>query len=105
MGLYYILPWFDILTHFLGGIVIAFGVLALLERLHISYNTTPHSITFVSLIVAIALGWEFYEIIVNTFFPTYAFDVVDTLSDIVNDTVGALVAFFWTQKFIFSKNK
>ncbi len=100
-GWYYILPWFDILTHFWGGVAVGFGILALLARCDIKLDTYPHSFLFITTLFCIALGWEFYEIAVNAIFPRYTFDLIDTLSDIVNDSLGALLAFWWAKKSIF----
>jgi hypothetical protein len=99
-GWYYIFPWFDVLTHFWGGVAVGFGILALLERCGVTFDTFSHALIFLAIFFLVAFGWEFYEIAVNTIFPRYTFDSIDTLWDIVNDSLGALLAFWWVKKVV-----
>jgi hypothetical protein len=96
--LYAVFWWWDVMTHFLGGIVIGFLVGALLSR----FKSVPVGTKFVlaaGIAMVVFLGWEFYEIIVNKFIPLYRFDIIDTTHDVVNDSLGATVAYFWYKNF------
>jgi VanZ family protein len=98
---YAIFPWYDIMTHAWGGIVIGFFILALLTRFTgLSFGTKKHAVAWFTVILAIAVGWEFYEIFVSFLIPVYPFDLVDTLSDVMNDLIGAYIAFMWSSRFV-----
>lgn len=98
---YAIFPWYDIMTHAWGGIVIGFFILALITRFtNLSFGTTKHGIAWFAVILAIAIGWEFYEIFVSFLIPLYPFDLGDTLFDVINDLLGAYVAFMWATWYI-----
>jgi hypothetical protein len=103
-GLYWIFPWFDIVTHVWGGVVIGFLVQAALVRFG---NTSAKSLSSIRMqifwfvgIVAIAIGWEFYEYVLNNILAHWDFDSIDTLTDCINDLVGAWVAWMWTKVFV-----
>lgn len=104
---YWIFPWFDLLTHFLGGVCIGVGVLWLFfmsgyiaPRTWSARSGLIHTLVGVGII---GVGWEVYEIAVHLLLQTpfesgYA---LDTAGDITMDTLGALsayVGFAWRAK-------
>ena len=54
--------------------------------------------------------WELYEIVVNASFAKDAFNLSDTISDLICDTTGGLVSYFGlkellkTQKIVYNLN-
>lgn len=99
-SLYGLVWWWDVMTHFLGGIFIGFLVLALVNSKIGRTVCKNHSWwLWVAGALAIYIGWEVYEVVVNLVIPTHTFDYLDTLHDIVNDCLGGLVAYYWYRQF------
>jgi VanZ family protein len=78
--------WFDVLMHFLGGVLI--GGLALLVS---DVLKTPRTLTFIVLLIGIGVGWEIFERL-NGLYQEAGY-VVDTVTDLIMDTIGALVVY------------
>jgi len=97
-SLYGVLWWWDVMTHFLGGIFIGFFLLAIGARFHLVDRRTWLRNWILAALV-IFIGWEVYEILVNLIIPTYKMDYLDTAHDIINDSLGALVAYHWYKHF------
>ncbi len=107
--LYWRLPWFDIVTHFLGGIWVG---LAVIWFYYYSGYLRPPVFpgknmvwTVLGLGLAIGLLWEGYEVAVwllsgaglpSPYMP-------DTVLDIIVDVAGVLVSAFLSQKMILKK--
>ena len=97
-SLYSIIWWWDVMTHFLGGIFIGFLLLAIRTRWKLFRGrSTIRYLTITAL--SIFVGWELYEILINIIIPVYRFDIVDTLHDVVNDCLGCAVAYNWYRLF------
>ena len=98
--LYSIFSWWDIMTHTLGGMAIGFFVLALLVRCYVYLPHKHSTILFFSILCAfVFFGWEVYEFYINNAWGGLRFDTLDTVSDIMNDTIGALLAYMWLDRF------
>lgn len=87
----YLKYWFyDLLTHFLGGVSIAVSAFYILKR-------TKHIIA-----IAIIAGviWEIFEVYYDiTGWPIESTRyILDTFIDIVMDTLGAVVAWFFVKE-------
>lgn len=96
---YWIFSWFDILTHFLGGICVGLGTLwfffmsGYIKKLPWS-GRSGLLYTFVGVGV-IGVGWEFYEVFMHILFHN-PFDrgyLLDTATDLAMDTLGAVLAY------------
>lgn len=89
--LYWIFPWFDVLTHFLGGIVVALGYQSFLDR-----RVTASSVwrrlpgTLVAVLV-VSISWEIFEY--SAGIAIWGLDFFDTLSDLVLDLLGGIVGY------------
>lgn len=81
---YWRYEWFDIPMHMLGGVAIAFFLLGIFGRVRLP--------KFLLLVGVIVVGWEVLEYVTGLSLgqPNYVFD---TLHDIFNGYVGALVAY------------
>ena len=101
MHLYSAFWWWDIFTHFLGGIGLGFLVYGVV------IHNTPKNwgidrvwLIWLLTLFCIFLGWELYEIIISQYLNRELFYNIDTLHDIINDLLGALVAYYWTREFL-----
>lgn len=100
--LYWTTDWFDIVMHFLGGFFI--GLLALFTFYISEWVEFPRhhigSIFAMTLgtVLLIGLGWELWEIFVG--FTDVITDQVDTMIDLVMDTLGGICAFAYGKRFV-----
>lgn len=92
--LYWIFPWLDLATHFLGGLwsALFFYWVAAVLRL------PPSPVHVVALVLVLGVAWEVFEL---SFGISSATDyALDTLIDLCMDVVGAIVVsaaqFFFT---------
>lgn len=88
--LYWTLPWFDILMHFLGGALIGYGVYVG-GRL---FNTRLSFVQLITLVMIVGIGWEIFEYAVGL---APLSEYRDTLLDLVLDFSGAAVAYYVTR--------
>ncbi len=81
--LYWLIPWFDIVLHILGGFVIGMGVFAIVPLKKSSVWFTP-----LFCVLLMSIFWEIFEFKIGL---TFAGDnlLVDTLGDIAFSLVGA----------------
>ncbi len=96
---YWTFPWFDLLTHFLGGVCVGLGTLwfffmsgYLRERPWSGRSGLLYTLAGVGVI---GIGWELYEVIVHLVLHT-PFDkgyLLDTAGDLTMDTLGALASY------------
>ena len=92
--LYYELPWLDIPMHILGGIGIAFLVSSV-EM----YRKKKVSFKYLFIwYMAIALGWELYEIVKDSLRSLPWNSATDTVSDVVNGAVGLYIGYVINKK-------
>lgn len=91
LDLYYIFPWYDILTHFVAGFAVAMVVLWL-SRKSISF------LIIVSLVIAIGAGWELFEYIFKISLLPGEIYRFDTSMDIAMDALGAVLAIIISKK-------
>lgn len=105
--LYWTLDWYDIIMHFLGGVVIA--LLAMFFFYISGYFNFPKehlgSIFAMTLgsVLLIGLLWELWELFVG--FSDVIEDQLDTFLDLTMDIIGGCVAFIYGKKYIWKKQK
>lgn len=109
--LYYELWWFDIVMHFTAGFWTALFFLWLLffsdlflldvER----KNFAIPSVLSIAFLLAVAIGWEIFELKFGlTFVEDFDYQK-DTLSDIFSALAGGLLALWFFFKKVFKKNR
>lgn len=101
--LYWTYWWYDIVMHFLGGVLIASGTAWLLTRFGRSQKLSRYSFLMwtIAAVLLVGAGWELFEY-TNGFFIGEANVVRDTIGDLVMDTTGGIVG--WSiLAFIFKK--
>lgn len=94
--LYWTIGWYDILMHFLGGFLIGLLIISFIRRIHVGeeiLNTKLLSISVISGVLVIALGWELWEIFVG--FTNILKDKGDTILDIIMGLGGGLSSVFY----------
>lgn len=97
--LYFYVWWLDIPMHMLGGMWVALFALSSYYRLtNVSTKDTSPLFVFafaIAITMIVGLSWELFEFSAQTFIErAHVFDIGDTLSDLVNDFIGALIASF-----------
>lgn len=95
--LYFYLWWLDIPMHFFGGLWIGLFTLTWYYRSSFRKQRDTSTLFVVALAVAttmtIGLAWELFELSAQTFIErSDVHDLSDTLADLTNDLIGALVA-------------
>lgn len=90
--LYWTIWWFDIVMHFLGGFWIALIVLWFYKAFTRNEARSDHGYLLALLgVIVVGVAWEVFEVVagLTDAEENYA---VDTIVDLIMDTVGALVA-------------
>lgn len=104
--LYWTIEWFDILMHFLGGMIVAF--IAIFIYYTSGYIDFPksHLISIFAMtlgsVLLVGLVWELWELFAG--FSDVLKDQTDTFLDLIMDIIGGIVAFFYSKRFIWQKN-
>ncbi len=94
--LYYHIVWYDIVAHFLGGVTVGFGGLwcmSLFAKTR-AYIQTGRGLFFSTLGIILFVGivWEIFEVWIGVVDLSQRADIIDTLSDLVFDTAGSMLA-------------
>ena len=92
---YRLFTWFDMMMHFAGGAWLAGVAVWWYQKKHdFGVALSLKTLFFVGVGFAVAVGtlWEGYEAVVGVVVEGHANALRDTLSDIMCDTFGALVA-------------
>ncbi len=99
---YWTIWWIDNVMHFLGGLTIGF-VTFLFFRLRYSLglnaNLKSLFIIVIPAVIIVGIGWEVFELFSGTTFPSDGESYwQDTTYDLIDDTLGAIVATFFVYK-------
>src|SRR3990167_6874685 len=92
---YWLIWWYDIMMHFLGGVWVVL-VLIWLNQL----KAAPAVLTFkraLTAIIVVGLAWEIYELLFDQTFIDAKGYGLDTVLDLITNTVGATAAYFLYQ--------
>jgi uncharacterized membrane protein YjdF len=104
-SIYWTVEGYDSVMHAFGGFIGSLMVIYVLQKMGISPQSLPKKIIlFLFVIVSvIAVGsiWELWEIFVG--FTDPFTDVVDTISDLIMDTIGSIIGFIYYDKKLRSK--
>jgi hypothetical protein len=92
---YWLMRWFDMPMHFAGGIWLA-GTVLWWRFFSGKFTVSPNAKTIFAWAVLGAIGvgliWEVYEAAVSYFTVGHMNDILDTIGDLVLDTMGGAVA-------------
>ena len=87
--------WYDMLLHFLGGMMVAMLLLHYAEKwpsfIQLPGNRFVRFVCIVSFVALIGVFWEFYEYAAGYVFRAFDLQLPDTLSDLFFDLAGASV--------------
>ncbi len=92
---YSAVSYFDMIMHFLGGFWVALLCVYLYPFKEKSPNVVLEVLAFVLLV---GVGWEIYEMLVNSVAAQNPFDYLDTGSDLFFDLFGGSMAIFYFYK-------
>lgn len=95
-SLYWYYPWFDIVMHLWGGILISLGLAAIAKLRVISITPTTGLVTGTLLLCMIS--WEVFEFFIGHYDPNNY--LPNLLKDLFFGTVGAIIGYY-----IFIKRK
>lgn len=108
--LYYHLWWLDVAMHLVGGYWIALTGLTLYYYVP-WYGERERSPLFVivfalALTMVIGILWEVFEFSIDRMTLAFTYhDIADTLGDLINDFIGALVAAWVFLRLGYNKNQ
>jgi hypothetical protein len=93
LSLYWVIDWYDILMHFLGGLLIGLIITSFIRRVHEGEEVLHKKLLFISVIfgvLTIALGWELWEIFLG--FTDIIQDQFDTILDVIMGLLGGVLS-------------
>ena len=94
--------WFDMPMHFFGGFWI--GLAALYFFGYKKEDSINFILKILLSVLIVGIGWEVYEILVNTLMAENLFNYLDTISDISFDLSGGLFAIlYFLRRIIFNE--
>ncbi len=94
--LYWLFNWYDIVLHFLGGVWVSLIIIWILSILEVQ-DKKMFFYVLLSIII-IGFSWEIFEYLTGITGPTFI-ELIDTIKDLLNDTLGALIGFvYYTKK-------
>jgi len=92
---YWLMRWFDMPMHFAGGVWVA-GVVLWWRFFSGKFTSLPSAKAIFAWAIGGAIGiglvWEVYEATVSYFTVGHMNDILDTIGDLVLDTIGGIVA-------------
>lgn len=93
--------------HTLGGFLISLFIIFILVSYSDIETLSKHKVFLFSLIIGlmlvVGLSWELWEIFVG--FTDTLRDLGDTILDLIMDTVGAILAIYYSRKYIWKETK
>ena len=104
-GVYYLYGEVDIPMHFLGGAAAAFMTYSLLKIAEdkdlLKTAKSLHFLFVISLVALIAIGWEFFEFIIDmTGLLTAQLSIADTMGDLLMGLLGVPFGYLLGKKFV-----
>jgi H+/Cl- antiporter ClcA len=86
--------WFDIPMHILGGVFLGFAAGALFFKKIVKRSRRDIVVTVVLFVLAVGIGWEFFEYIVQSIIKggTQLAHIPDSIKDMFMDIVGGVIA-------------
>ena len=104
-SIYWTVEGYDSVMHAFGGFIGALLVIYTLQKIGISPQSLPKKIIlflFVMIsVIAVGSIWELWEIFTGLTDPFT--DFIDTISDLIMDTIGSIIGFIYYDKKLRSK--
>ncbi len=86
---YFFYPWLDIPMHIIGGFWLMIAIPYFFPS---TFTALRHILPLFVLAMLIGVGWELFEFSLDKLVAFTIHDMVDTLDDLKNDALGALLA-------------
>ncbi len=93
---YWIYPWFDILTHFIGGVVVAFAMVIMYLYYPLGTRILNEKVLktlTVVYVLVVGVLWEVFEVLIRSTGPQEEHYFIDTISDLFVDVSGGLLVY------------
>jgi hypothetical protein len=104
-SIYWTVEGYDSVMHAFGGFIGSLIVIYVLQKIGVSPQSLPKKIILLLFVMisVIAVGsiWELWEIFVG--FTDPFTDLLDTISDLIMDTIGSIIGFIYYDKKLRSK--
>lgn len=103
LELYWTVWWIDMVVHFFGGLTVGLATLWLSSRFFDFRKWSTLRLSTTAILGAITIGvlWELYELYFGiTSLSDGIHYVTDTSSDILMDTIGGIVGFFYVNNLL-----
>lgn len=97
--LYWYLPWFDLIMHVWGGVLLILVLGTVVELLPASQTLSwwrPKVV--IGYVLTVIILWEIVGVILNQGFKSAW--LVDTVGDVVFGILGALIGYWWGKRYI-----
>lgn len=98
--LYYLVWYFDIILHTLGGAWVGLFFFYVFSRNTEVPSGLKSFFKVILGVIVVGLLWEVYEYIVLNYMGGTPWDMVDSSHDIIFDTLGGFLAYFYVKKVI-----
>lgn len=95
--------YFDIIMHFLGGFWLGLLFFYFVYSKILPNFDKKYLVNILIGVFLVGFIWELYEILVNMVFAKNAFDLQDTIEDLIADMTGGLTSYYLL-KYIIKNN-
>jgi hypothetical protein len=96
---YWTYKWFDIPMHILGGLWISLISLSLYSYFYNNVSIVNYKIKVLGVVLFavlfIGISWEIFELVGGITYFTDKGYWIDTVADLINDTIGGLIAYLF----------
>lgn len=101
---YWLLPWFDIPMHILGGFMVGLFAQVGIDLLnHKKFDKRRVPLVLLAAFI-VGIVWEFVEWYMGLTGGLAIISRVDTIKDMFNDLLGSVIS-LWVWKFLFNNTK
>jgi len=100
-ALYFAYKWLDIPMHLLGGFVVALLGVSLYSLYPKKIDKAYFWVLILLFVLTIGSFWEIFELSMSVMYHVQTMNltnIIDTTSDLINDTIGGVAALYLTHK-------
>lgn len=100
-SLYFVYKWLDIPMHLFGGFVVALLGVCICSLYNQKIEKTIFWALILLFVLVIGSFWEIFELSMSVLYHVQTMDltnIYDTVSDLINDTIGAIGALYINHK-------
>jgi len=103
---YWTVWWFDVMMHFIGGLLACMLVVLFLNTYYKTKNLDKHKnkIIIILGVLIISVLWEIYELSIGSTSFADSDYMVDTISDFLMDFIGGFFGYLYSYKVLLKTN-